>query len=442
MATYSETNTNKNKNDFKKIVIDFCLDLNTTFPELKSQLDNILIDVETENGLLKLYEYCKTVYPERFFDILYKNESIFLNDDSNTDDEADESTDDEECENADDVKVSDINEENDNSENSNKKEKNTYLLPNINFRSLWRLNDISDKTRETMWNYLQLILFTVITDIKDSNSFGDTAKLFEAISQDEFRVKLEETFENMKNVFEPTDNTTENNNESPKFDFNNIPNVNDMHEHINGMMGGKLGQLAKEIAEETASELNMDMTNVNSVNDVFNKMFKNPTKLMGLVKSVGDKLDDKIKSGDIKESDLIKEATDIIKRMKDMPGMENIQTMLSKLGIPGMSNLGGKNTKVNFSEMENQLNRNMKKAKMKERMKGKIEERTSSNNFSNTNSLSKEQQENEARLIKVLNSGSNDEIENFIFSSGEKVEKSKAKSKNINNSNKHKSKNK
>jgi hypothetical protein len=431
----TEFEINKNKNDFKKIVIEFCLDLNTTFPELKSQLENILIDIETENGLLKLYEYCKTIYPERFFDILYKNESIFLNDDVNTDDE--------DSEDIDDVKVSDVNEENNNSENSDKKEINTYLLPNINFKSLWRLNDITDKTRETMWNYLQLILFTVITDIKDSNSFGDTAKLFEAISQDEFRVKLEETFENMKNVFDQSDNnTTENNNESPKFDFNNIPNVNDMHEHINGMMGGKLGQLAKEIAEETASELNMDMTNVNSVNDAFNKMFKNPTKLMGLVKSVGDKLDDRIKSGDIKESDLIKEATDIIKRMKDMPGMENIQTMLSKMGIPGMSNLGGRNSKVNFSEMESQLNRNMKKAQMKERMKSKVEERNHSNN-SNTNSVSKEQQENEARLIKVLNSGSTDEIENFIFSSGEKVEKSKAKSKNDkNNSNKDKCKNK
>ena len=33
------------------------------------------------------------------------------------------------------------------------------------------------------------------------------------------------------------------------------------------------------------------------------KLFKNPSKLMGIVKKVGQKLDDKMKSGEIKESD-------------------------------------------------------------------------------------------------------------------------------------------
>lgn len=406
--TNEKDETNKNKYDFKKIVNDLCLDLSITFPEFKNDLSNILQSLDNEDELLKIYEYCKSVFPERFFDILYQNENIFSND---------------------------VNKDN---------KVNTFFLPNIDFRNFWSVNDISDKTRETIWKYLQLLLFTVISDVSDKNSFGDTAKLFEAINENEFREKLQETFDNIKNIFDSDtfdternqfgENENENEDNSsglPKFNFNDLPKAEDMHSHINGMMGGKLGKLAKEIAEETANDLNMDMTNVNSVNDVFQKMFKNPTKLMGLVKSVGDKLDNKINSGDIKESELIQEATDIIKKMRDMPGMENIQSMLGKMGIPGMSNLGGRNSKMDFSQMENHLNRNLKKAQMKEKMKSKVEQRQYSSQTTeyNTNNiiLTKEQEEKEAKLMKVLNSGSNDEIENFIFSTGEKVERSKPK---------------
>ena len=55
-----------------------------------------------------------------------------------------------------------------------------------------------------------------------------------------------------------------------------------LHEHITGMLDGKLGQLAREIAEETAEELDLDLNESSDVNDVYEKLFKNPTKLMGL----------------------------------------------------------------------------------------------------------------------------------------------------------------
>ena len=59
---------------------------------------------------------------------------------------------------------------------------------------------------------------------------------------------------------------------------------------MTGMLEGKLGKLAKEIAEETASELDIDMTAAAaSGGDVFKKLFKNPTKLLGLIKKVGRK---------------------------------------------------------------------------------------------------------------------------------------------------------
>ena len=105
-------------------------------------------------------------------------------------------------------------------------------------------------------------------------------------------------------------------------------NAEEIHDHINTMMNGKLGCLAKDIAEETAKDLNIDIENTESINDVFKQVFKNPGKLLGIVKNVGAKLDDKMKSGELKESEILEEATEMMSKMKNMPGMNNLQGML------------------------------------------------------------------------------------------------------------------
>jgi hypothetical protein len=138
-----------------------------------------------------------------------------------------------------------------------------------------------------------------------------------------------------------------------------------------------LGQLAREIAEETAANLNADFEGATDMKDVFQKLVKNPTKLMGLVKTVGDKLDSKIKSGDLKESELIAEASEMMNKMKNMPGMGNIQSMLNKMGmgdLAGMAGLGGMGGgKVNMGAMQANLDQRMKLEKTKEKIRAKAD---------------------------------------------------------------------
>ena len=45
-----------------------------------------------------------------------------------------------------------------------------------------------------MYDYLQLILFNVVNTLKTEDSFGETAKLFEAINQEELHEKLIQRF--------------------------------------------------------------------------------------------------------------------------------------------------------------------------------------------------------------------------------------------------------
>lgn len=387
--------------EFKKVIFEFLGDISNTFPEYKNTLSLFLdsngvklttsesetAETQKQKVVTILYEYCSKVYPERFFDILYKNEKLF---DKNA------------------------------SEYANV---NTHFLPNIDFRVLWNTEGISDATRETIWKYLQLILMTIITNIDDRKSFGDAANLFEAINEDELRSKLEETIQQMYNMFEhntnatpPTPNTTPNatpdanpdanpdTNADPAFDFfdwaknmgaNNAnresngngesnANAESIHDHISQILNGKIGKLAKEIAEETAKDVDFDMNDftgetANGENvdfkNVFQKMFKNPGKLMSLVKNVGSKLDQKFKSGEIKESELMEEASDLLSKMKNMPGMGNLRDMLNKMGMGGMmGGMGGGNSKVNVGAMQSNLQRNMKMSKMKERMQQKLQE--------------------------------------------------------------------
>ena len=78
--------------DFHHLLNDFMKDLFTTFPEYKEKVGPELIYIyentfNTENEDEKMsshlnfvFNYCKEVFPERFFDILYKNESIYAKD--------------------------------------------------------------------------------------------------------------------------------------------------------------------------------------------------------------------------------------------------------------------------------------------------------------------------------------------------------------------------
>lgn len=327
--------------EFQKIIKDFIGDVLTTFPEYEpivmkwwAKDFSLLSGEEQVVKMNYIFSHCLQVFPERFFDILYKNGSMF--DDSSS--------------------------------------INTEFLPGVSFKYLWKC-DVSDSTRETIWKYLQLILLSLVGSMKDKEAFGDTAKLFDSINEEEFKTKLEETLGNMQKLFdnvEKSDDSQEN--PTNGVNMENLPNAEQIHDHLSGMLGGKLGQLAKEIAEETAGNLNIDMENVTDAKDVFQNLFKNPGKLMGLVKNVGSKLDERIKSGEIKESELYSEATEIMNKMKDMPGMDNIQSMLRQMGMAGgaMPNLG-RNTKVDVNAMQNHLSRLEKNAKMKESMKKKAE---------------------------------------------------------------------
>ena len=365
--------------DFEKIIKDFTKDLLISFPELKNDLhkdiQSICLDNdEKPDAIKRLYEHINIVFPQRFFDILYENNDMFTNN-----------------------------------------ELNLEFLPGIDFKVLWN-EDISDNTRECIWKYLQLLLFTVAGNISSNESFGDTAKLFEAIDEDELKSKLEDTMSSLHDMFKDSmktenenDENDENDDSKPSF---SMPNPENIHAHIQDMFDGKIGNLAKEIADETMKDMDIDMEKPENASHLFKNLLKDPKKLMGLVQSVGKKLDEKIKSGEVKETELLKEAGDMLKKMKEMPGMNHMENMFKNMGIPMPSGAGGRGAKMNFGAMEGRLQQQMRQAKMKERMRERLNKQNN-NSTSNQNHPTQNEINNEV-----------EQLMNNVFSTGETVERS------------------
>jgi hypothetical protein len=316
------------KDGFGKLMSDMITDILTTFPDLDNKdlhCDIISARKDDDDAMSRLKDYCKEVYPERFFDILYENDDIFKDDDSEP----------------------------------------VFFLPGVDFGPIWR--STSDENRKIIWKYAKLILFSIVSEISDQNSFGDTSKLFEAIGNDDLKSKLEETIKKMSEmVSEPDTSDKKDSDDDDKCDGATSTefDAEKLHSHLEGLMGGKLGKLAKDIAEETAKDMGKEFSATENPEELFKNMLKDPSNIMKMVKSVGSKLDDRIKAGDISESELMDDAQEMMKKMKDIPGFGDINGLLSKMGINP--------SKVNMNAMSAHMEREMKKNAAKERMRKKM----------------------------------------------------------------------
>ena len=342
--------------NFRSLVKDFTNDLTSVFPEYDIYWRKWGDEDTTDEELQELFEHCSKVYPERFFDILYQNEEIFQ-EDSRTD---------------------------------------ISFFPKMSFKYLFNTDGVSDNSKKVMWKYLQLMLFTVVGNVDDKSSFGDTMNMFEGIDENTLQEKLKETMSNISEVFdnfntngketatEENDNANaedtgpDNMEEDMKNMFKNMPNMEgmpnmeNMQSHLTKLFDGKIGKLAKELAEEVADEfkdaLGGDLENANA-QDVMKNLMKNPNKIKGLMKTVSGRLDEKMKSGEISRDDIMKEAGDFLNQVKSSGGDAGVNEMLKSM-MKGMGGLG-KNAKIN----KNALNKMMNMSDNKEKMRKKADDK-------------------------------------------------------------------
>ena len=95
--------------------------------------------------------------------------------------------------------------------------------------------------------------------------------------------------------------------------------------------------------------------------------------------------------------------------------MDNLENMLSKMGIPGMGN----GAKVDMNAFSRHMEQNMRAAKMRDRMRSKLQDKDK-DNISKTEISETPQQTQQSKSTEL----NLDNIEKLVFSTGETVERS------------------
>jgi hypothetical protein len=327
--------------NIRSIVIDFTNDLTKVFPEYAFLWEKWLSADDAEYK--KLNQHFMAVFPERFFDIVNCNMDIF---------------------NA---------------------ETPLMFLPDVDFKLLFNCVGVSDGTKTSMWKYLQLLLFTVLGDMQDTTNFGKTLNMFESIDETELQNKMKETMEGLDDFFKDLstkdadagakDASTE---DLPKDSDTNgstgfkLPKPEFIQEHMKILMEGKLGKLAKELTEEFTEDLKDvfdETTNDHSIKDIMAQFMKDPKKLMGIMKKITDKLQNKMQNGDISQDELMGEIGGLVEKFKQMGGGEDfIKNFTNGPFAKMFKNMAG-------GASMNQMAQMGKQSAMKERLRKKMEEK-------------------------------------------------------------------
>ena len=145
--------------------------------------------------------------------------------------------------------------------------------------------------------------------------------------------------------------------------------ANEIHKHIFKLLDGNIGKLAKELAEDTLKDLLDELDcDKNDQKALFEALIKDPNKLIKIMKKLSEKIESKIKSGEVNQDELIMEAAEMMKNMKNMPGMEDMLKKVAKQQSGG----GTKGKAPSMNSIEANLQNKLRASKQRSRMLEKL----------------------------------------------------------------------
>lgn len=326
--------------NFLNILREFIPDLLREFPKYKDNLHKgIYVILDNKDNVFSesqyidvdiVYKHSKTVMPLHFFDILYENSTIF---DLKSEDES----------------------------------KRFDFIIDIDFKNLWNSTQ-NNNTKEILMNYLKMFMMSIISDIEDKSMFGDSSELNDVFNNPEFSKKIEATMSDLNDFFNKRETSNNNDNSETSSE---MPSKDDIEEHLNSLLNGKIGKLAKEIADETFIDLDIDMNDKNiNIDTMMKKLLQDPNKIMDLTKNISSKLDEKMKSGEIDDNEIMEEASEIMKKMKNMKNMPNMPDMSNMFNMFNRKNKKG-DMNMDFSNFASMMQKNQNKERLLKKLQEK-----------------------------------------------------------------------
>jgi hypothetical protein len=198
------------------------------------------------------------------------------------------------------------------------------FLEEISFKLLWTKN-ISNKTRESIWKYLQTFQLINI-NLRSSQQLKD------ALSQIGTDTEVEvdrTTAKDLKKMKKLSDSVKE-----------EVKGESEFDDMLGGLMDGGIGDIAKEVAKS------MDIENMfGSIDENSNPMeimaqMMNPEKMGSIFNNINSVMEQKMESGELTKDSLKSEAEGMMGKMGDNPMFKNMMQGMEPAKQQGMNATG------------------------------------------------------------------------------------------------------
>lgn len=282
---------------------DFIRDLSKVFPEIKSSLYRNYEDCLNDDGNKCLKDYPKI---ERFLELIGDYEKYIV--DKN-------------------LEFFDLEVE---------------FLEEIYFNRLWEKN-ISNKTRESIWKYLQTFQLISI-NLKSSealNAVLDGEKVNKSTVKD--LKKMQKLSEEVQNKSNANEGETE------------------LDQMLGGLMDSGIGEIAKEVAENLDVESMFGNVNENSNPMDLMTQLMNPEKMGAIFNNINTVMEEKMSSGELSQEGLKKEAEGMMGQMGENPMFKNMMQ-----GVQDVNNID-KSEDLNKEELSHEEKKRRLREKIKEK---------------------------------------------------------------------------
>ena len=234
------------------------------------------------------------------------------------------------------------------------------LLEEISFKKLWEKN-ITNKTRESIWKYLQT--FQIININLKSNE-----ELRQALSQigtDTIMEVDKSTAKDLKKLKKLSEKVKD-------------KNINQGEGELDEMLGGLLDSGIGDIAKEVAKNMNIDemFGNINENSNPMEIMSQmmNPEKMNSIFQNINSVMEQKVEKGELTQDSLKNEAEGMMGKMKENPMFKNMMGGLDE-SMNNSSSNSSTDSSSNSSNNSEELTKEQKKEKLRQKIKEKQKNR-------------------------------------------------------------------
>ena len=234
------------------------------------------------------------------------------------------------------------------------------LLEEISFKNLWSKN-ISGKTRETIWKYLQT--FQIININLTSN-----AQLQEALSQIGSDTVMEVDKKTAKDLKKLKKLSKDVKAEIPSGE-------NELEDMLGGLMDSGIGSIAKEVAEQMDVEKMFGSVNENSNPMELMAQMMNPEKMGSIFQNINSVMEKKVEAGELTQESLKAEAGGMMGKMGENEMFKNMMGQMNPEEMRQGPTTAGPETEEPVQEPEPELSREEKSKRLKEKIAEKRKNR-------------------------------------------------------------------